>query len=705
MFKFLHNLLDFWYTFVFVRAIITMNNFTAFRLWILTDRGSAMNAVKPPFLGVAYYPEDWDRSETDRDIEKMVSIGINVARIGEFAWRKMEPRDGEFDFAWLHEVVDKLKNAGIGVVMGTPTATPPVWLTKKYPDMLVEYKNGRVMQHSGRRHACSNHPEYLKYCARIVEKLAAEFGKEEAIIGWQIDNEIYLQNNEGCFCKNCAAKYRDHLRKKFGTIEEMNRRLNLNLFSQIYDSFEEVPLPRDTWENPHLKQEFLICAGQANIDFVAMQAAILKRYTTAPVGTDQIPFHGMNYRKLHEPMDLVQFNHYNIPENLWECCLWFDYLRTLKEHPFWNTETATCFSGSTGTYGSIKPDGFCYANSWLPLTLGGEATMYWLWRTHWAGHELVHGSVLDTSGRPMYSTEEVKAVARDFKKCADFINNTKVSTKIALHFSSLCHTMFETQQVVGDFRYEPNLKTYFYKPMIRAGLRPDVIDEEAKLDRYKVVFSPFMLTLEQGDLRARIRNWVENGGIWVTGPMTDIRTGDGTRFTDRLHGMLEDMTPAVFKYWFPDKEKRTTSAWKGGEEFGGNLYYEIFEPDPSADMANVTAGHKEVRGGAVLQCFPVGKGFVYVLGTAPDEKDMRKLLTRICEKAGIPCDTVEGDSVIVSVREGSEKSGVILTDVGGSGGVYHTNARYKELISGEIMENDITVEPYAVMVLETIENG
>ena len=156
-----------------------------------------MNAVKPPFLGAAYYPEDWDPSEIDKDIRKMLSIGIDVARIGEFAWHKMEPAEGSFDFGWLHDVVDRLKSAGIGVVMCTPTATPPIWITRKYPDMLVEYKNGRTMQHSGRRHACSNHPEYLRYSAIIVEKLAQEFGSDEGILGWQIDNEIYLQNNEG----------------------------------------------------------------------------------------------------------------------------------------------------------------------------------------------------------------------------------------------------------------------------------------------------------------------------------------------------------------------------------------------------------------------------------------------------------------------------------------------------------------------------
>lgn len=661
-----------------------------------------MFTIKPPFLGVAYYPEDWDVSEIDKDIEKMLQIGINVARIGEFAWRKMEPRDGEFDFSWLHYVVDKLKAAGIGIVMGTPTAVPPIWLTKKYPDMLVEYKNGRIMQHSGRRHACSNHPEYLKYSARIVEKQAMEFGSEEGIIGWQIDNEIYLQNNEGCFCQNCAKKYHEHLKNKFGTVEEMNKRLNLNLFSQEYDSFDEVPLPRDMWENPHLKQEFLISAGQANIDFVAMQAEIIKKHTNAPVGTDQIPLNGMNYRKLHNPLDVVQFNHYNTPGDLWECCLWFDYIRTMKDRPFWNTETATCFSGSAGTYGSIKPDGFCYANSWLPLALGGEATMYWLWRTHWAGHELVHGSVLDSSGRPMYSTEEVKEVAKDFRKCADFVNNTKVDTNIALHYSSLCYNIFQTQEVVGDFRYDDSLKKYFYKPLINLGLRPDVIDEEADLQKYDVVFSPLMITLDQGELRERITKWVENGGIWITGPMTDIRTKDGTRFTDRLHGMLESLTPAVFKYWFPDREKSVKAKWNNGEEFGGNAYYEIFEPNADADVVNVTESHKEIVGGSVMQCFSVGKGFVYVLGTMPDEKDMNKLISMVCEKANIPVGKTEGNSILVSPRKSNETSGVILVDVCGKGGTYYNKTRYKDIISERIFENDIILKPYEVMVLEKI---
>ena len=329
--------------------------------------------------------------------------------------------------------------------------------------------------------------------------------------------------------------------------------------------------------------------------------------------------------------------------------------------------------------------------------------MYWLWRTHWAGHELVHGSVLDSSGRPMYSTEEVKTVAHDFKKCADFINNTKVHTNIALHYSSLCYNMFETQPVVGDFNYDESLKKYFYKPLINSGLRPDVIDEEADLEKYDIVFSPLMITLDQGELRERIAKWVENGGIWITGPMTDIRTKDGTRFTDRLHGMLESLTPAVFKYWFPDKEKSVKAEWNDREAFGGNTYYEIFEPKNNADIVTVTEGHKEIIGGSVMQCFPVGKGFVYILGTMPDEKDMNKLIASVCEKANIACNTTEGDSIIVSPRKGERTEGVILVDVCGKGGIYHNKIRCKDIVSEKIFENDIILEPYQVMMLEKIQ--
>ena len=152
-----------------------------------------------PFLGAAYYPEDWDDGEQPGDIAKMQEAGLKAVRIGEFAWRKMEPKEGSFHFTWLHEVVDRLKEAGISVILGTPTATPPIWFLRKHPDAAVMNSAGIRTSHGGRRHCCSNNEAYREASASIIRAMAQEFGRDENVIGWQLDNEIYMPG-DGCFC-------------------------------------------------------------------------------------------------------------------------------------------------------------------------------------------------------------------------------------------------------------------------------------------------------------------------------------------------------------------------------------------------------------------------------------------------------------------------------------------------------------------------
>ena len=136
------------------------------------------NAIKPPYLGAAYYPEDWPLSQVDEDIALMKQAGMNVMRMGEFAWARMEPQEGQYDFDWLHTAVRKLAKAGIATILGTPTPTPPAWLTERYPESLVMSEHGVRAQHGARRHVCSNSPVYRGHCARIVTRMAEEFGRD-----------------------------------------------------------------------------------------------------------------------------------------------------------------------------------------------------------------------------------------------------------------------------------------------------------------------------------------------------------------------------------------------------------------------------------------------------------------------------------------------------------------------------------------------
>ena len=657
-----------------------------------------MNAsFKPPYLGVAYYPEDWDESLQDYDIAMMKQAGINVARIGEFAWSSMEPRPGEYRFDWLHRVVDKLAAAGIAVVLGTPTATPPRWLLNLYPDVTTEGADGRKTSHGGRRHCCSNNAHYRAYSARIVEKMAQEFGRDPAVIGWQIDNEIYAFG-DGCFCINCMGKFHEYLREKYGTIDNLNAAWNLSLWSQAYAGFEEIPAPRDGWHNPHLKQEWLVRQNVSHVEFVHMEADILRKYTSAPIGTDTMPFNGMNYRRLNEKLDVVQFNHYHDTDNLWVAAMWFDYLRPMRPAPFWNTETQTCWNGSTEVGQSIKPEGFCRVNSFMPLALGGEANMYWLWRTHWAGHELMHGSVLDASGQPRHIFGEVQDTAAMMAKSADFLNATRVDTQVGFHYTSLNWNMMNSQRVVAGMN--PARVEQFYKPVIDAGLRPDLIDAEESLDKYKLIFSPLMMTIEEGDLPRRIGEWVREGNVWVVGPLSDIRTSIGTRYQDRNFGMLEELTGARWLYGIPDAEKRIRSVWTGSDDaFEGDLWYDIFDEDDENALATVTQGHSAINGKACVIHRRVGKGHVIVLGTVPGYDELRGLISMACELAGIACDTVEGQ-VLVSPRKGEAGEGVILVEYAGQKGAYRLAGEATDVLTGKTYTGRIELDPYDILVLK-----
>lgn len=652
---------------------------------------------KPPFLGAAYYPEDWDKSEIENDIAKMLETGISVVRIGEFAWKKMEPQEGHFDFAWLHDVIDKLHAAGISVILGTPTATPPIWLLKLHPDVLMEYENGRRAQHGCRRHCCSNSPEYIRYSERIVRKMAQEFADDPAAIGWQIDNEIYAW--QGCFCEHCRQEFHRYLKEKYQSIQHLNEAWNLNIFSQAYDSFEDIPMPRDASHNPHLRMEWKIMQNESHIHFVHRQADILHEYTDALVGTDIMPFHGMDYRQLNSRLDVVQFNHYNLEENEYTCGLWFDYIRNLKQHPFWVTETSTCWNGSTEIDQTLHPEGYCRLNSWLPVAMGAELNMYWLWRTHWAGHELMHGAVLDTCGKYMHIAGEIRQTAAEFQKTADFICGTKVIPDLAVHFTSLNWNMFETQRIVKDLDYQSVLNDSFYKPMIDHGLRPDMIDAEADLSRYKLVFSPLMMTLEEAELPERIGEWVHAGGVWVAGPFTDIRDQYGAKYQDRHFGMIEALTGIEWQYGIPENGRLLKAQWQDDTPCSIGRWADLWNEKTGGSLVKATAGYPSLIGQTMIGMYKVGKGTVILLGTVPSWEDMDRILSLACQTAGIPYDREDGNIMAVR-REGEKYSGLILLEYAGKGGTYQLEEEMTDILSEKTYSGKISLMPYDIMVLQ-----
>lgn len=662
-----------------------------------------MKDIRRPMLGAAYYPEAWEESQQDYDIAMMVKAGITVVRMGEFAWRKMEPREGEYDFSWLHRVMDKLDAAGIRVILGTPTATPPIWLEEMDPTMMALDENGLRRQHGGRRNCCSNHRGYVDYCLKITEKMAQEFGSDPRVIGWQIDNEI-AAFGAGCFCPNCIREFHRHLQDRYGTVEELNRRWNLHLFSQAYDSFDQVPAPRtNMWHSPHLRFEWNTFQMLSHTRFVKHQADLLHRYTQAPVGTDMMPTLNQDYERMNEFLDVVQYNHYDDEHILKRELFWYDYMRPIKSRPFWVTETSTCWNGGTGTPSNIRPEGFCRANSWLPIVLGAEANMYWLWRQHWAGHELMHGSVLYASGRPLHIFPEVQQLAAEFARCSDFLENTRVSPDLALLVSTDADYLMREQPVV----WEPDCnewETAYFKRVNRMydvlrdmGLRTDVINPGKPLEEYQVLFTPFLLTLELGDLSDRIVRWVEQGGTWIAGPMTDIRDSIGTHYTDRETGILETLTGARLVQQVPDAEHRIPCRWTDGGEFQAEKWLQLYEvPADVRVLATAEGYHSALVGKALVFEKKLGKGSILVLGTEPSAEDAARLIR---DAVGLkPQFKVEG-AVAAARRTGTNIRGIAAQEYGGKPGKLFLNGTYTDLITAKTWDHEIPLAPYQTVIL------
>ncbi|MBQ1954888.1 MAG: beta-galactosidase [Clostridia bacterium] len=647
-------------------------------------------------LGANYYPEDWDENLIDFDIEKMKECGFNVVRIAEFSWKKMEPKEGQYSFGWLHNVVDKMRAAGIGVIMGTPTATPPSWLYKKYPEMAMLSPSGVRTSHGGRRHCCSNNPDYLRYSTKIVEKLASEFSSDEGVIGWQIDNEIYHWE-PGCCCEHCMDAFHKHLAEKYGDAEGVNKAWNLNLFSQAYDEIEDIPAPFNTWHNPHIKLEWNLSQRNSHKAFVHMQAEIIRKYSSAPIGTDTMPFNGFDYRELNAPLDVAQFNHYST--DLESVSLWMDYMRKFSKLPFWNTETQACWNGSTSPGHALQPEGFVYMNTWLPIMLGGEANLYWLWRTHWAGHELMHGAVLDTSGRFTHANVEIRKAASEFADVADFLSDYKVESDTALLFTSLNWNIRQSQEINSAIKNEYGFVEDFYNTLLSSGIHPDVIDCKEELEKYRLVFTPTAFTLEEHDFVRRVSEWVEKGGVWVVGPMSDIRTSIGTKYKTSPYGSLEEITGAKLSYILPDDSGLVTLENDIGEKVCGSAVYELFEGGDFEPWLTVKNGHSAIVGKCAAFVKPLGKGYVVMLGTLPEKAELERIMKKAAKLASSRVyDADEG--LMITRRVCGRDELLIAASVGGKAGEFRFEGKYSDIISKESFENAVKLAPFDVKVLK-----
>ena len=235
--------------------------------------------------GVCYYPEHWTPSDWAQDAARMRKANISVVRIGEFAWSRIEPSPDTFTWDWLDSAIDTLGQAGLNIVLGTPTATPPRWMVDKYPDMLASGRDGQTRGFGSRRHYCFSHLPYRDQAARIARVLAARYGKNPHITAWQIDNEYGCHNTTQSYSPAARNGFRDWLAQKYQSIDALNRAWGNVFWSMDYDDFTQIDLPNIcvTEPNPAHAWDFGRYSSAQVVAFNRAQADAIRAHSNAPL--------------------------------------------------------------------------------------------------------------------------------------------------------------------------------------------------------------------------------------------------------------------------------------------------------------------------------------------------------------------------------------------------------------------------------------
>jgi len=268
------------------------------------------------FFGVAYYPEHWPEENWVRDAKNIRKCGMDGVRIGEFSWSRLEPEEGKFELDWLEKAINILGKAGLKVIIGTPTATPPSWLVHKHPEILPINANGVQMKSGVRKYYCYSNKIYRHYTKNIATKLAERFGDNPHVIGWQVDNELGDHDTVRCYCNSCRNKFIMWCEQKFKSLDQLNKAWGTVFWSQEYSDWKQIDLAYPRKEiglNPsHLLDYYRFTSDQV-IEFCENQVLALRKHiseeqwiTTNVIAT----YWEIDFQKLAKILDFISWDCY-----------------------------------------------------------------------------------------------------------------------------------------------------------------------------------------------------------------------------------------------------------------------------------------------------------------------------------------------------------------------------------------------------------
>ncbi|MCG5071867.1 beta-galactosidase [Paraburkholderia tagetis] len=631
-------------------------------------------------LGVCYYPEHWPEAMWKDDAARMKALGIEQVRIGEFAWSRIEPSSGEFDWGWLDRAIDTLGAAGLKVVMCTPTATPPKWLVDRHPEILPTGADGRPRAFGSRRHYDFSSPAYHEASKRICEAVAQRYGKHPAVAYWQTDNEYGCHNTVVSYSEAAVKRFREWLQARYGSIGALNTAWGTVFWSMEYRAFDEVDAPIGTVTEAHPSHR---------LDYRRFASDEVQRYNRMQV--DIIRAHSPGRPIAHNFMQLfTEFDHYKVAADLdvatWDSYplgaleeQWFApaikarYLRTghpdfasfnhdvyrgMSKLPFWVMEQQPG-PVNWAHWNPAPLPGMVRLWSWEAFAHGAGCVSFFRWRQAPFAQEQMHAGLntpddrLDLGGAEAARVaEEIRAVLADSQADA----NASIETPVALVFDYEAKWLFEVQPQGADFHY-PRFAVEYYSALRALGFDVDIVPVHAPLDGYKLIVVP-PLPVVPDDFAQRL---ADSGAQIILGPRTGSKTTDLQIPPNLPPGPLAALLP--MRVWRVESlrpnmtEPVTFSADASGQKREGRARHwrDLIDLDAGLDTpsdTNLDATASEIRAtfGDGHPAY-VQHGAVHYLASLFDDATTEALFARIAREAGL-ASTPLGDAVRVSRRGG-----------------------------------------------------
>ncbi|NUU76503.1 beta-galactosidase [Paenibacillus xylanilyticus] len=662
-----------------------------------------MKLSRPVQMGVDYYPEHWDPALWEQDARLMADSGVRIVRVGEFAWSRMEPADGQFDWEWLDQALDTLHRNGLEIIIGTPTMTPPRWLTEKCPDILPVLPSGQRYHEGVRGHRCYNSPSMRTYSARIVQKLSERYAKHPGVIGWQTDNEFSFTD---CQCAACEEAFREWVRARYSTLEQVNQLWGTVVWSGEYSDWEQItpPYGGSTFQNPSYLLDYSRFQSDSIVAFQQIQVEIIRSNCPDHVITHN--FHSYPQKadqyKIAKELDFASFDYYPNPSpnktdtSPYSGALSLDLTRGIKRRNFWIMEQLSGPPGCWFPMWRTPRPGFLRAHSWQTIARGADAVVHFRWRSATVGAEQFWHGLIDHSNVPGRRFKEFQQLCNEVNRLGERLQGSTLRNEVAiLHSHEQLYALHIQPQSEGLDYYE-NIKVW-HRALTKSGISSDVIHSSEALDGYKIIIAPHLYLLDE-DTAERLQAFAAAGGTLILTHRSGVKDDHNVCVMAPLPGLLSACSGVRVTEYDPVGGDTIMIRDDQGNSYAASQWADVLELDTAQPVA-VYADQFYTESAAVTRNH-WGEGEVYYIGTQPEEAYLRKLVRTIGDQLQLAGIEALPDGVQITTRTGPNGSFRFILNLSPEPVSIQLNASYTSALDGTARGPHLQLDGYDVEIVE-----